>query len=141
MIFEIGRLCMKTAGRDAGRKCIVIDIIDNNFVLIDGETRRRKCNIKHLEPTNNIIKINKNAAHDEVKDAFKELNLNARESKPKEKKERPRKVRKKKVKEVEKKKQRSKKAETKSKKSEKEVDKILKEKIETLEEVAGLKSK
>lgn len=143
MIFEVGRLCVKTAGRDAGKKCVVVDVIDNNFVLVDGETRRRRCNVKHLEPMDKVVNISKNATHDEVKNVFKELDLNARESKPKEKKERPRKVRKKKIKEVEKKKPKkeSKKAEIKSKKPEKEVDKILKEKKETLEEVAGLKSK
>ena len=49
-MFEIGRLCVKIAGRDAGLKCLVVEVIDDNYVLIDGQTRRRKCNIKHLEP-------------------------------------------------------------------------------------------
>jgi large subunit ribosomal protein L14e len=63
-MIEIGRLCVKTAGRDAGLKCIIVDILDDKFVLIDGETRRRKCNILHLEPLKDVIKIKKNASHD-----------------------------------------------------------------------------
>ena len=58
MIFEVGRVCIKVAGRDAGNKCVVIEVIDNNYVMIDGMTRRRKCNIVHLEPLKEIIKIN-----------------------------------------------------------------------------------
>ena len=56
-MIEIGRLCIKTAGRDAGLKCIIVDILDDKFVLIDGETRRRKCNILHLEPLKDVVKI------------------------------------------------------------------------------------
>ncbi|RLG55185.1 MAG: 50S ribosomal protein L14e, partial [Candidatus Hydrothermarchaeota archaeon] len=49
---EIGRVCVKTAGREAGKRCVIVDIIDKNFVLVDGpEVQRRRCNIKHLEPT------------------------------------------------------------------------------------------
>ncbi len=89
----LGRLCLKIAGRDAGKKCIVVDLLDNNFVLIDGETRRRKCNIMHLEPLDNLIKIKKNISHDEVKSEFKKLKLKVRETKSKQKTERPKKLR------------------------------------------------
>lgn len=95
-MIEVGRICVKIAGRDAGLKCIVIDILDKNYVLIDGETRRRKCNILHLEPLKQVIKIKKNASHEEVKKEFEKLGLKSRETKPKEKKEKPVKVRKKK---------------------------------------------
>ena len=91
-MIELGRLCLKIAGRDGGKKCIVIDILDNNYVLIDGETRRRKCNISHLEPLDAVIKIKKKASHDEVKTEFKKLGLNVLETKPKPKTERPKKV-------------------------------------------------
>lgn len=80
---EVGQLCVKLAGRDAGKKCVIVDVLDNNFVLIDGETRRRKCNITHLEPLNQKADIKKGAAHDSVIDAFKKLNLEARNTKPK----------------------------------------------------------
>src|SRR3990167_8734287 len=93
-MIEIGRLCVKTAGRDAGLKCVVVDILDDRFVLIDGETRRRKCNILHLEPLKDAIKIKKNASHEEIKEEFEKLELKARETKPKQKTEKPKKVRK-----------------------------------------------
>src|SRR3989338_4165315 len=87
-MIEIGRLCIKTAGRDAGLKCVIVDILDNKFVLIDGETRRRKCNILHLEPLKDTIKIEKNASHEELKEEFEKLGLKIRETKPKQKTER-----------------------------------------------------
>lgn len=96
-MIELGRLCLKIAGRDAGKKCVVIDVLDNNYVLIDGETRRRKCNISHLEPLDAVIEVKKKASHDEVKTEFKKLGLNVLETKPKPKTERPKKVKGKKV--------------------------------------------
>ena len=95
-MIEVGRLCIKTAGRDGGCKCVVVDILDGNYVLIDGETRRRKCNILHIEPLEEAIKIKKGASHENVKAEFKKLGIDLIDTKPKEKKERPRKIRKKK---------------------------------------------
>ncbi len=94
-MFEIGQLCVKIAGRDAGCKCVIIDTLDDKYVLIDGETRRRKCNISHLEPLDKAIKIKKKASHDEIKKEFQKLGLKARESKVKVKKEKPKKTNKK----------------------------------------------
>lgn len=67
---DIGRICVKIAGRDAGKKCVIVDVIDNNYVLIDGATRRRKCNISHLEPTEKVLKIAKAAKHEEIVKVF-----------------------------------------------------------------------
>lgn len=92
-MIETGRLCVKTAGRDAGKKCVIIEVLDERFVMIDGETRRRKCNHMHLEPLEDKIDIKKGASHSEVIAAFKKLGLEARETKPKAKKARPRKLR------------------------------------------------
>ncbi len=75
-MFEIGRLCIKNSGRDAGEYCVVVNIIDDNFVLIDGNTRRKKCNIKHIEPLNKVIKIKKNAPREEIHKMFVSLKLN-----------------------------------------------------------------
>ena len=57
MLMSIGRLCLKTAGRDAGNIAVIIDTLDNNFVVIDGYVRRKRCNIKHLEPLDQILKV------------------------------------------------------------------------------------
>ena len=93
-MIEIGRMWVKIGGRDAGLKCVIVDILDDKFVLIDGETRRRKCNILHLEPLKEVIKIKKNASHEDIKKEFEKLGLKTRETKPKQKTERPRKKRK-----------------------------------------------
>ena len=99
-MIEVGRICVKLAGRDAGREAVIVDILDNNYVLIDGNVRRRKCNIFHLESTSKKIDLKKGASHEDVKKAFSKLKLAVWETKPKEKTERPRKIRKKKIKEA-----------------------------------------
>lgn len=116
-LFEIGSLAVKIAGRDAGKTCVIIDKLDELFVLIDGQTRRRKCNIKHLEPLAQTLKIKKNASHEEIKAEFKKLGLEVLDTKPKEKKERPRKKRKEKL---EAKKEERKKGEEEKKRTEEE---------------------
>ncbi len=86
---EIGRLCIKLAGRDAGRICVIVDNLEGNFVLIDGNVRRRKCNILHLEPLDKAIKIKKGASHSDVASEFKKLKIEVWSTKPK--KEKPQK--------------------------------------------------
>ena len=67
MIMESGRVCVKIAGREAGKKCVVVEVTDKQFVTIVGDgIRRRKCNIKHLEPLDNVIKIKKSADDKEI---------------------------------------------------------------------------
>ena len=117
-MIEVGRLCVKIAGRDAGKKCVIVDIVDENNVLIDGETRRRKCSIKHLEILDQVVGIKKGASHDEIKKEFDKLGFKMRVTKAKAKTERPRKVRKKKEKPVVEKKKEVKKTEEKEEKVE-----------------------
>ena len=100
-MIEVGRLCVKLAGRDAGLKCVVVEVLDKNFVMIDGQTRRRKCNIIHLEPLDQVIKIKAKASHADIVSEFKKLKIETKETKPKKAAERPRKVRKKKEKPAE----------------------------------------
>ena len=92
-MMEVGRICTKIAGRDAGKKCVIIDVLDDRFVIIDGETRRRKCNVKHIEPSDNLIKISKKASHEEVKSEFKKLGIEIKDTKPRPKKEKKKQVR------------------------------------------------
>jgi len=93
-MYEIGRLCVKLAGRDARMKCVIIEVLDNNYVMIDGQTRRRKCNINHIEPLDKVLKLKKKATHSEVKTALKKEGIEVVDTKPKKSKERPRKVKK-----------------------------------------------
>ncbi len=92
-MFEIGSVCVKIAGRDAKKICVVVDVINENYVLIDGQTRRRKCNIMHLEPIGKKAEIKKNATNKEVVEALKKLGFECKEKKEnkekKEKSERP----------------------------------------------------
>jgi len=74
---EVGRICMKVTGREAGKHCVVVDIIDKNFVLITGPkevtgVKRRRVNIDHVKPTENKIKIKRGAADEEVSKVFSE---------------------------------------------------------------------
>ncbi len=101
-IFEVGRLCVKIAGRDAGNKCVVVEQIDDTYVLVDGNVRRKKVNLKHLEPLAEVLEVGK-GSHEDVKKAFDKLKLTVWEKKSKERKERPKKQKKKSEKVVEKK--------------------------------------
>ena len=73
---EVGRICVKIVGREAGKKCVVVDLVDKNYVLITGpkevsEIKRRRANINHLEPTREKIDINRGATDEEVTEALK----------------------------------------------------------------------
>lgn len=92
-MMEVGRLCLKTAGREAGRMCVVVELLDRNYALIDGEVRRKKCNITHLEPINKKIEIKSKAPHSEIVEKFKELGIKLIEKKSRPKKEKPVKTR------------------------------------------------
>jgi large subunit ribosomal protein L14e len=93
-MFDIGRVVMKIAGRDAGQLGVVVEVLDETHILIDGGVRRRKVSVKHVEPTSKTVEIKKGAAHVEV---LKALGLNAKKKGSKERKEKgvkPAKVRK-----------------------------------------------
>ncbi len=51
---EVGTICVKTTGREAGQRAVVVKRIDKNFVLIDSvegsRVRKRRCNVAHLVP-------------------------------------------------------------------------------------------
>ncbi len=97
-MYDIGRVCLKMAGRDAGRKCVIVDVLDANTVLIDGETRRRKCNVKHLEPLAQTVELKEGASAKDVAAALKKLGIAVTETKPKKAAQKPKAVRKKKAK-------------------------------------------
>jgi len=73
---EVGRICVKIVGREAGKKCVLVDIVDKNFVLITGpkavsDIKRRRANINHIEPTQEKIDINRGATDEEITEALK----------------------------------------------------------------------
>jgi len=68
---EIGRICVKVAGREAGRKCVIVDVMDKSFVVVTGPkkvtgVKRRRVNINHVAPTEDVIPIKRGASDEEV---------------------------------------------------------------------------
>ena len=68
---QVGRICVKTKGRESGKKCVIVDVIDNSFVLVTGPkdvsgVKRRRTNVKHIQPLEDIVKISKGASEEEI---------------------------------------------------------------------------
>lgn len=83
---EVGRVCLKVAGREAGKLCVVVKKLvgegakSESFILVTGPklltgVKRRRCNIEHLEPTQHIVEIKEDATDEEVIEAYKKANL------------------------------------------------------------------
>jgi large subunit ribosomal protein L14e len=125
MIFEKGRVCVKIAGRDAGRKCVVVEN-HGNFVTVDGDVRRKKVNVKHLEPLAKTIDVSGGA-----KKAFEKEGWVVWDHKARKATERPKKQKKKSTKPVK---------EKKTKKAESVEDK-LEPKVEPVKEAKPVKAK
>jgi len=87
---EVGRICVKVSGREAGRKCVIVDVVDKSFVLITGPKkvtgiRRRRANVNHVEPLQDSVEIKRGASDDEVEEVLKasgKLDMMAKEVKP-----------------------------------------------------------
>jgi large subunit ribosomal protein L14e len=72
---EVGRICVKILGREAGKKCVIVDVVDKNFVLITGpkavsDVKRRRANVNHIEPTSEMIEIKRGATDEEITEAL-----------------------------------------------------------------------
>jgi len=68
---EVGRICVKQAGRENGKKCVVIDVMDKSFVLVTGPkkvtgVKRRRVNINHVMPLQEKIEVKRGASDEEV---------------------------------------------------------------------------
>lgn len=75
---EVGRICVKATGREAGKRCVIVELADKSFVLITGPksvtgVRRRRANINHIEPLQDKVEIKRGATDEEVADALKKL--------------------------------------------------------------------
>ena len=80
---QIGRVCVKTQGREKGRKCIIADIIDKNFLLVTGPpkisgVKRRRVNVKHIKPLEYVIDINREMSDEEIEDVLTQNDLMAK---------------------------------------------------------------
>jgi len=77
---EVGRVCVKIVGREAGKRCVVVDVVDKNFVLVTGPikvsgVKRRRVNVGHIEPTEMKVKIGKGDGDNEIVEALKATGL------------------------------------------------------------------
>ena len=68
---EIGRICMKQKGRETGKRCVIIDVMDKSFVLVTGPkkitgVKRRRVNIAHLQLLQEKIDISRSASDEEI---------------------------------------------------------------------------
>lgn len=64
---EVGQVCIKTKGREAGQIVVILSNVKEGKVLIDGpKVKRKNCNVLHLFPTDKKIKIEKETKHEEI---------------------------------------------------------------------------
>ena len=68
---EVGRVCVKVAGRESGRKCVIVDVMDKSFILVTGPkkvtgVKRRRVNINHVAPLEDVIQVKRGASDEEV---------------------------------------------------------------------------
>jgi len=68
---EVGRICVKQIGRENGKKCVIIDVMDKSFVLVTGpkkvtNVKRRRVNLNHIMPIQDKIEIKRGASDEEV---------------------------------------------------------------------------
>jgi len=74
---QVGRICVKMQGREAGKRCVIVEVIDESFVLVTGPkavsgVKRRRANVKHLQPLEDILQISKGASEEEIIDLLDE---------------------------------------------------------------------
>ena len=68
---DIGRICVKLKGREAGSRCVIVDVVDRNYVIVTGPlevtgVRRRRVNMSHLQPLDEVVEISRNASDEEI---------------------------------------------------------------------------
>jgi len=68
---EIGRICVKQAGREQGKKCVIVDVMDKSFVLVTGPknltgVKRRKVNLEHISVLEDKVEVRRGASDEEV---------------------------------------------------------------------------
>ncbi|MEE9474520.1 MAG: 50S ribosomal protein L14e [Candidatus Hydrothermarchaeaceae archaeon] len=73
---DVGRVCIKLVGREAGKTCVIVEKIDKNFVVVDSpDVKRRRCNIRHLDPLEITVDIKKGASGEDVKKTLKKVKI------------------------------------------------------------------
>ncbi len=67
-LLEVGRVCIKKYGRDAGSKAVITGVMGNGFVKVitTKRSRERQCNPSHLEFLADKVDVKDKAAIDKV---------------------------------------------------------------------------
>ncbi len=64
---DIGRVCLKTKGREQGERCVVLEVIDRNFVIVVGpNVKRRRVNMNHIRPLDEAVTLQRNASDEDA---------------------------------------------------------------------------
>ena len=68
---DVGRICVKLTGRESGSRCVIVDVVDRNYVVVTGPreltgVRRRRVNMSHLRPLDERLEIARNASDAEI---------------------------------------------------------------------------
>jgi large subunit ribosomal protein L14e len=68
---EVGRICIKVAGRESGKKCVIVDVMDKSFVLITGPksitgVKRKRANVAHIKALESKLEIKRGASDEEI---------------------------------------------------------------------------
>lgn len=79
-IMDVGRVCVKNAGKNAGSYCVITKALKDGFVEITGPRKltgikKGRCNAIHIEPTRHVIKLGKKASEADVEKAVKAAKL------------------------------------------------------------------
>ncbi len=63
-LLDVGRVCRKTSGKNAGEFCVIVGKDKDGFIVAGADDKTQSMSWKHLEPTHIIVS---------GKDASKEL--------------------------------------------------------------------
>ncbi len=66
---------MKTAGREAGKKCVIVDVMDKSFVLVTGPkkitgVKRKRVNLNHVMVLEDKLDLKRGATDEEITSAL-----------------------------------------------------------------------
>ena len=63
---EVGRICVKTRGRNAGKKAVILEMQKSFAVIEAPNIKRKRCNISHLIPLEEKLDVSKSTSHEEI---------------------------------------------------------------------------
>lgn len=76
MVMEVGRVCVKLAGHEAGKRCVIVEVLDGTYVVVSGPgVKRRRCNIAHLEPLEQKLDVGRKASDEDIARALETAGL------------------------------------------------------------------